>query len=204
MSLASVDAGDLALNFRGRLVAGEGGNRLPAISRSRARMAPASPRSPGCRRRCGSTACPWPARSSSPSTAGSIALERLALNIGGSDVKGQICDRPAGDRRRVEARLDVEELSLARMLAPLLDQRLAVAAPPRRRSRAARARGPTSRSTPPSSTASRAASGSTAKRLLLADGIGLGRPASTSRSQGGKVDVKQIEGACLGGRCSAM
>ena len=43
----------------------------------------------------------------------------------------------------------------------------------------------------------------TAKRLLLADGMSL-RPASLDIAlQGGKVEVKQLEGGCLGGRCSA-
>ena len=57
-----------------------------------------------------------------------LALDRLALNIAGSDLKGQLSIAAAGDRRRVEARLDVDELSLARMLGLLQDQRLAVAA----------------------------------------------------------------------------
>ena len=43
--------------------------RPPATSTSRPPMAAASPRSPGCRRHCGWTACPSPARSTSPSTA---------------------------------------------------------------------------------------------------------------------------------------
>ena len=44
---------------------------------------------------------------------------------------------------------------------------------------------------------------STAKRLTLADGIGLDQASLDIALEGGKVDVTRIEGACLGGRCSA-
>ena len=43
----------------------------------------------------------------------------------------------------------------------------------------------------------------TAKRLVLADGMGLSQASVDIALQGGKVEVKQLEGACLGGRCSA-
>ena len=160
-SLASVEAGDLALNFRGRLVAGENGNTaagdLDIRAVDGARIAALTGLAPPLRL----DGLPIAGSLKISVDSSKIALDRLALNIAGSDIKGQLSIAAAGDRRKVEARLDVDELSLARLLAILQDQRLAVAAPPRRRSRAARACGPTSPSTPPSSTASRAASSST-------------------------------------------
>ena len=41
------------------------------------------------------------------------------------------------------------------------------------------------------------------KRLTIADGIGIGQAGIDIALEGGKIDVKRIEGACLGGRCSA-
>ena len=58
---------------------------------------------------------------------GSVRIDRLSLQIAGSDVKGKISLASAGARRRIEARLDLDELTVGRLLAPLLDQRLAVA-----------------------------------------------------------------------------
>ena len=100
----------------------------PATSTSRPRTARASPRSPDWRRPCGSTACPIAGSLKFAVDRSTIALDRLALNIGGSDVKGQLSIATVGDRRRVEARLDVDELSVAKLLGLLQDQRLAVAA----------------------------------------------------------------------------
>ena len=107
--LASVEAGDVALSLPrpggARRERHQGLRRPRDQGRATAR---ASPRSPAWRRRCASTACRWPARCSFASAGGeAIALDRLALNVGGSDVRGQIALAPAGDRRRVEARLDV-------------------------------------------------------------------------------------------------
>ena len=41
------------------------------------------------------------------------------------------------------------------------------------------------------------------KRLTVADGIGIGQAVIDIALEGGKIDVRRIEGVCLGGRCSA-
>ena len=127
-SLASVEAGDLALNFRGRLIVAEAATRPPASSTSRPRTARASPRSPGWRRRCGSTACPSPARSSFAVDSNKSRSTGWRSTSPAATSKASSRSPIVGERRRVEARLDVDELSVARMLALLQDQRLAVAA----------------------------------------------------------------------------
>jgi hypothetical protein len=43
----------------------------------------------------------------------------------------------------------------------------------------------------------------TARRFLLADGMGLNQAVLDVGLRGGKVEVKQLDGTCLGGRCSA-
>jgi hypothetical protein len=57
---------------------------------------------------------------------GSLDIERLAMTIGGSEVRGKLSLAPAGERRRIAAVLMVGELNIARLLAPVLDQRLAI------------------------------------------------------------------------------
>jgi len=202
-TLASVDAGDLGLSFRGQFVAGDGGNRAAGELEIKAadgtRLAQLAGLAP-------------PLRLDGVPVAGTLklavdgktmAFDRLGLSVGGSDVKGQIALTAAGDRRRVEARLDVDEISLARLLAPLLDQRLAVAAAAEAAVAGRQSAWPDE---PFDASILDGFEGSIhldSKRFVLADGIGLGRASIDIALSGGKVDVKQIDGACLGGRCSA-
>ena len=111
--------------------------------------------------------------------------------------------RPAGDRRRVEARLDVDELSVAKLLSPLLDQRLAVAGVAETAISGRQSPWPDE---PFDAAVLDGFEGNirlNSKRLTLADGIGIGQASIDIALEGGKVDVTRIEGACLGGRCSA-
>ena len=187
----------------GRSSPAKGQHCLRRASTSGPPMPRASPPSSGSRRRCGSTACRLPDRSSFPSRARTTAIDRIALQLGGTDVKGQITLSTAADRRRVEARLDVDEVSVARLLSPLLDQRLAVAAHGRDRCQR-----------PPERLARRALrcvharwfDGSiklNARRLTLGEGLSLGQASIDITLASGKVDVSRIEGAALGGRFAA-
>jgi hypothetical protein len=203
VSLASVEAGDLALNFRGRLIVGESGNSaagdLDIRAADGARLAALTGLAP-------------PLRLDGLPIAGSlrllvdrrrVVLERLALNIAGSDVKGQLSIAAAGDRRQVEARLDFDELSLPKLVAILQDQRLAVAAAAET---AVSGRQSVWSDEPFDGSVLDGFEGSVklnTKRFVLTDGMGLGQASFDIALQGGKVEVKQLEGACLGGRCSA-
>lgn len=202
-TLASVDAGDLALSFRGQVAAADNGNsaagELEIKAADGARIAALAGLAP-------------PLRLDGMPVAGSLklsvdgsklAIERLALKVAGSDVKGRISVAAAGDRRRIEARLDVEELSVARLLGPLLDQRLALAGAAESALSGRQSPWPDE---PFDAAVLDGFEGSIrlrAKRLLLAEGIGLGDVGIDIALEAGKLDVKQIEGACLGGRCSA-
>jgi len=203
VALASVEAGDLALNFRGRLIVGVDRNSAAGDLEIRAvdgaRMAALAGLAP-------------PLRLDGLPIAGSlrfavdrtsVALEKLALNVAGSDIRGQLRVGAVGDRRRVEARLDVDELSVARLLAILQDQRLAVAATAET---AVSGRQSVWSDEPFDASVLDGFEGNiklTTKRLTLADGMGLTQASVDIALQGGKVEVKQLEGACLGGRCSA-
>jgi hypothetical protein len=134
---------------------------------------------------------------------GKIALDRIALDFAGSRVKGAIAVSQGGEQSRLEARIALDQLLVGKLLAPLLDQRLAVAA-------AAEAAVTGQQSVWPDEpfdfTALDAFEGSvqlTVDRLTLADGIGLNQAAIDIALAKGKVDVTSLEGLGLGGRVSA-
>ena len=54
-----------------------------------------------------------------------VSLEQLLMTVGGSEVRGRIALARAAERRQVEAGLELSELSVRSLLAPLLDLRLA-------------------------------------------------------------------------------
>jgi hypothetical protein len=132
-----------------------------------------------------------------------LAVDRLALDLGGSEVRGQVSIASTGDRRRVEGRLDVDELSVAKLLNPLLDQRLALAG-------AAEAAISGRQSLWPDEPFDAAVLDGfegdirlNSKRLTIAEGISIGQAAIDIALEPGKIDVRRIEGGCLDGRCSA-
>jgi uncharacterized protein involved in outer membrane biogenesis len=202
-SLASVAAADLALEFRGRMVAREDGTTaqgsLDIRSGDGGRLAGLAGLAP-------------PLRLDGLPVAGSLqlsadrdklALDRLALNVAGSDVKGELAIAGLSDRHRVTARLEVDGLSLGGLLAPLQDQRLAVAAA----AETAVQGQPSLWSDEPFDGAVLASlEGNvklTTKRLALTDGLGLDHARLDVTLQSGKVDVNELDGACLGGRLRA-
>lgn len=202
-ALASAETGDLALDFRGRLVAREGGNSatgdLDIRANDGARLAALAGLAPPLR----FDGLPIAGAVKLSIDSSSLGLDRLALTIGGNDVKGQLSLGLTGERRRVAARLDVDELSLARMLGVLQDQRLAVAAV----AETAIAGRPSVWSDEPfDASVLDGFEGSitfNAKRLLLPDGMSLNGAGIDIALHGGRVEVRQLDGACLGGRCSA-
>lgn len=203
MSLASVAAGDLALEFRGRMVAGEAGNTaqgtLDIKSADGGRLAGLAGLQP-------------PLRLDGVPVSGSlelaiepskIALERLALNVAGSSIRGELSIAQGSERRQVAARLDVDGLSLAGLLAIVQDQRLAVAAAAES---AISGHSSVWSDDPFDGAGFDGFEGNVklnAKRLVLADGLGLDDASLDVALQRGKIDVRELAGTCLGGRCRA-
>jgi hypothetical protein len=202
-TLASVEAGDLALSFRGQVVAADKGNtasgNLDIKVTDGTRIAALTGLAP-------------PLRLDGLSIAGSLkffvtastlAVDRIALKVGGSDVKGQIALSTAGDRRRVEARIDVDELSVARLLAPLLDQRLDVAAIAETAVTGRQSPWPDEPFDAATLDAFEGTIQLTAKRFLLGDGIGVSQTSIDIALESGRVEVTRIQGAGLGGSLGA-
>src|SRR5262249_35699450 len=109
----------------------------------------------------------------------------------------------ASDGRRVEASLDTDELSVAKLLAPLLDQRLAITGA----AEAAIAGKPSIWPDEPfRSDAFDAFKGKihiATKRLLLAEGIALEGAKVAIALDTGKMEIEQIVGKGLGGEFNA-
>jgi uncharacterized protein involved in outer membrane biogenesis len=202
-SLATVETGEVTLGFRGQLTAGESSTKLAGelelAATDGARIAALAGLSPPLR------LDDLPIAGTLNFSAGgdTIGIDRLSLRIAGSPVKGQLALSAAGDRRRVEGRLDVGEISLARLFAPLLDQRLAVAG-------AAEAALSGRQSPWPDEPFDAAIldgfEGSirlNSPRLVLADGIAIKDAHMDVALVGGKIDVKQLDGSAFGGRCRA-
>ena len=202
-SLVAVDAGDLGFRFRGQLVAAETGNSAAGEIEMRAadatRVAALAGLAPPLRL----DGVPIAGSFDIKADGTTMAIDKLALTVGGGLVTGQLSLASVGDRRRVEARLDAEELSVAKLLQPLLDQRLATAAVAEA---AISGRASPWPDEPFDGATLDAFEGNLrleAKRLTLADGVGLTDASLDIALAPGKVDVSRIEGACLRGRCSA-
>ena len=199
-SLATLETGEVTLGFRGQLTAGETSTKvageLELTAADGARMAALAGLTPPLRL----DDLPVAGTLNFTADGNKIGIDRLSLKIAGSPVKGQLALSTAGDRRRVEGRLDVGEVSLAKLLAPLLDQRLAVAG-------AAEAAISGRQSPWPDEPFDAAVldgfEGSirlNSPRLVLADGLAIRDARLDVALEGGKIDVKQLEGSALGGR----
>jgi hypothetical protein len=153
-SIATLETGEVNLAFRGQLVAGGSGNKIAGeveiAATDGARIAALAGLTPPLRL----DDLPIAGTLNFTAAGGAIGIDRLSLKIAGSAVKGQIALSAAGDRRRIEGRLT---LARSRRCCWLRCSTSAWRSqpPPRPRSRAGRAFGPTSRSTPPYSTASK-------------------------------------------------
>jgi uncharacterized protein involved in outer membrane biogenesis len=202
-ALATVETGELNLGFRGQVATGEGGTRISGEAEIGAadgtRMAALAGLSPPLRLED----VPISGTLNFTAAREKIGIERLSLKVGGSPVRGQLALSAVGDRRRIEGRLDVGEASIARLLSPLLDQRLAVA------SAAEAALSGRQSPWPDQPFDANVLDGFeggirlNVPRLEVANGIAIKDARLDIALDAGKVDVKSIEGTAFGGRARA-
>jgi uncharacterized protein involved in outer membrane biogenesis len=200
-ALLTLSAGDLALDFNGLLTVLETGNKIAGDVHLRApdgqRLATLAGLSPplsfaGVGIEGGFTLT---------ADAAATTLERLALNADGSEVRGRIGVSRAGGRRQVDARLNVGQISVRSLLAPLLDRRLAAIT-----GAAEAALAGQQTPWPDEPFDLEALSGIDAHvilgvgRLALSDGLELKEATLDLTLKEGKLDVGRLEGAGLGGR----
>ena len=202
-SLATLETGEVNLAFRGQLVAGASGNKIAGeveiAATDGARIAALAGLAPPLRL----DDLPIAGTLNFTAAGGAIGIDRLSLKVAGNAVKGQIALSAAGDRRRIEGRLDIGEISVAKLLAPLLDQRLAVTATAEAALSGRQSLWPDQ---PFDAAVLDGFQGSirlSTPRLALADGIAIKDARLDIVLDAGKLDVKQLEGAAFGGSCRA-
>ena len=202
-AIASIDAGDLALDFRGQLLLRDTGTKLAGDLEIKGadatRIAAIAGLTPPLRL----DAVPVSGAMKISAAEGSLDIERLAMTIGGSEVRGKLSLAPAGERRRIAADLMVGELNIARLLAPVLDQRLAITGTVESLLSGQQSPWPEE----PFDTAVLEGFEGTIKletpRLVLTPVLGLGRASLDVELAPGKIDVKQVTGDGPGGRFQA-
>ena len=202
-TLASVDAGNLAVGFRGQILAAASGTTANGELEIKAADAARIAGLAGIAASLRLDGMPVEGLLKLSASHSDVRIDRLALRIGGGEVTGKLLLSWRGERPHVDARFDLGELSLAQLLAPLLDRRLAVAA-------AAETAVSGHESLWPEESFDAAAFDAlegniylTGKRLALTDGIGLRQVSFDIALGGGALEVKQLEGLGLGGRVRA-
>jgi uncharacterized protein involved in outer membrane biogenesis len=202
-TIASIDAGDLALDFRGQVSLKDTGNKfagdLEIKGADVARVATIAGLSPPLRL----DALPLSGTMKISASDGALDIDRMSLLVGGSELHGKLSLAPAGERRRIAAQLMVGQLSVARLLAPMLDQRLAITGTVEQALSGQQNPWPDE---PFDTAVLDGFEGSIrldAPRLTLTPLLGLDRASLDIALRPGRIDVRQVAGDLPGGRLQA-
>jgi hypothetical protein len=200
-AVLTLAAGDLSLDFQGQLSLPEKGNRIAGDLRLKAadgeRLAALAGLSPPLRL----VGVPIEGALKLAADTEAVTLEGLGLSVGGTEVRGKLHVSHAGERRHIEARLDLGETSVRSLLAPLLDQRLAEITGAAEAAIAGR-QSPWP-DEPFDLSGLAAIDGHVAlglQRLSLGDGVGLKDATIDVELKDGKINLAAIDAPALGGR----
>jgi uncharacterized protein involved in outer membrane biogenesis len=202
-TVASLEAGDVGLGFRGQFRLAETGVKaegdLDVRTGSGTPLAALAGLAPPLR----ADGLPVSGKLRIVVDGRSIGIEKLALQVGPTRLSGRVALADAGGRRRIDADLSTDEATLAGLLGLLVDQRFAVAG-------AAEALLQGGHNPWPDEPFSAAVLDGfegrirlSSKRLTLAEGLALDRAQLVAVFQPGKLDVKELAGAGLGGEFKA-
>jgi hypothetical protein len=202
VSVATVDAGDIALGFRGRVTVDDTGAKadgeLEARAGSGTPLAALAGLTPALR----ADSVPVSARLKLAWDERALTLDKLSLQIGGTKLTGKVALSSAEGRRRIDATLNADDISVAGLLSPLIDRRFSAA------SAAEAVLGQQSPwpDEPYNSAALDAFEGQiklSSRRLTLTDGLSLERAKVSVALAPGRIDVKEIAGTAPGGDVKA-
>jgi AsmA-like protein len=203
-SVLSVDAADVALTYRGQVANAGAGTKAEGELELRADNGTALAALAGLAPALRADGVPVSARMKLGLDGSTVNMDKLALQVGGTRLSGKIALSVGADsRRRIDANLGTEEIAVGTLLSPLLDLRFGAAG-------AAEAvllgRPIPWPDEPFSASVFDAFEGQirlNAKRLKLADGMAIEGAKLNVVLQPGKIDVKEIDGAALGGEVKA-
>jgi uncharacterized protein involved in outer membrane biogenesis len=202
-ALASVDAGSLAAAFRGQIVAADSGTtangELEIEAADVARIGGLA----GLAASLHLDGRPMEGLLKLSASRSDVRIDRLALRVGGGEVTGKLLLSWLGERPHLEAHLDLGELTLAQLLAPLLDRRLAVAAAAETAISGHESLWPEAGFDVAAFDALEGNIHLTGNHLALTDGVGLRQVSLDIALGAGALEVKQLEGLGLGGRVRA-
>jgi hypothetical protein len=201
-TLASVDAGDVALNFRGRVAIDDTGAKADGDLEARAGNGTALATLAGLSPPLRVDGVPVSARLKLAMSEDTLSMDKLALQLGGTKLIGKIALSRAEGRPRIDATLNADDLTVGNLLIPLLDRRFSAA------SAAEAALGQQSPwpDEPFFAPALDTIDGQIrlgVKRLTLADGMALQRAKVNVLLRPGKIEVKDIAGSAPGGEVKA-
>jgi uncharacterized protein involved in outer membrane biogenesis len=199
--IATVEAADAALSFRGQVKLADAGFKADGDLEAKAANGTALAAFAGLPPDLRADGVPVSARGRLALDGSTVAVDKLALQLGGARLYGKISlsdAQSAPHRRRIDASLGTDEISVAALLGPLLDQRFGAAAA----AEAVLGRGNPWPDVPFSAAVLDAFEGQidlSCKRLVLAEGLGLEGAKLKVVLQPGRVEAKEIAGAALGG-----
>lgn len=199
-SIISIVAGNTALGFRGTLAADEKGSHVTGDLELKAADSAALVAIAGLAPPLRVDGLPISGTARVHADGQTLDLSQLSLKLGDENIRGRIALSPDGARRRIEAHLQLDEITVSKLLAPLLDQRLAIAGAAESAISGQRPAWPSE----PFDTAVLDGLAGTIElktsRLTLTDGVGLDRAGLSATLEPGKINVTAIEGSGLGGR----
>jgi hypothetical protein len=201
-SLVTVDTADVAINFRGQVQLAEAGAKADGDLEVRAGNGTLLATLIGLAPTLRLDSVPVNARLKLALDSGRIGMDRLSLQLGESRLSGKITLWTAGEKRRIDADLHIDDVSVATLLTPLLDLRFGAA------SAAEAALGQRSPwpDVPFSGAVLDAFEGQiklSSRRLALTDGMALDRAKVHVVLEPGRVEAKEISGSVLGGQVKA-
>jgi large subunit ribosomal protein L24 len=209
-TLVTVDAADVAVNFRGQLRLTEAGTKADGDLEARAGNGTMLATLVGLAPTLRLEGVPVNARLKLALDGGRIGMDQLSLQLGESRLSGKVALSPAapaasvaGERRRIQADLYTDDVSVTTLLTPLLDLRYGAADAAETVLLGQRSPWP---DVPFSGAAFDAFEGEIrlrARRLVLTDGMALDGAKVHVVLEPGKVDAKEIAGTVLGGQVKA-
>jgi uncharacterized protein involved in outer membrane biogenesis len=202
-ALASLDTNDLALQFRGQLIAAATDTTATGDLEIKAADARRIALLAGMGSSLRLESLPLEGSLKLSASRSNLRFDSLAVRIGGSDVRGKLLLSARGERQHIAARFDLNELSLAQLLAPLQDARLAVTGAAEAAISGRESPWPDE---PFEAGAFDALEGNislTGNRLLLTEGVSLRDVSLDIALSAGELDVHKLEGLGLGGRVRA-
>ena len=202
-TLATFDAGDAAFNYRGRVILAEAGNKVAGDLEFRAGDSAPLLALAGLPPPLKLDGVPISGKLNLILDDSAVGIDMLSASIGGRRLSGRIKLTQAAGERRIDASFDTDEMSIAKLLAPLLDQRLAITGAAEAAISGRQSIWPDE---PFSAAVFDALKGTIrfeSRRLVVAEGITLEDAKLGIALDAGKIEIEDLSGKGLGGQFKA-